>query len=210
MANTSENDAALLENAENTIGARIRQARKELGLSQGDLAARLGVSQPTVANWESDVHNPRQLMLAKIGHALEVSLGWLAGGDTVERLTPNHPAAAYLSRPVTHVPVLPLEALTDRQSLQSLSAQCAAIDYVPVSMERASLFGVFMAAGSYEASFPGETLFIFDFDRATPIADAYALLQTEDGPALHQWSTALHDSATGEVLGTLVSAIRFF
>ncbi|MEM9232844.1 MAG: helix-turn-helix transcriptional regulator [Pseudomonadota bacterium] len=210
MANTLKTDMAPPEPAEDTIGARIRQARKELGLSQGDLAARLGVSQPTVANWESNVHNPRQLMLAKIGDALEASLGWLAGGNAVERLTPDHPAAAYLSRTVIHVPVLPLHSLTDRQSLQSRSTQCAAIDYVPVSTETTSLFGVFTPAGIHADNFPGEPLFIFDYNRAAPIADAYALILTLEGPRLHQWSTALMESDGGEVLGTLTAAIRYF
>ncbi|MCI5046789.1 MAG: helix-turn-helix domain-containing protein, partial [Aquisalinus sp.] len=47
---------------ESAIGARIRLSRKMKGLNQADLATRLGVSQPTVANWESGVHDPRQLM----------------------------------------------------------------------------------------------------------------------------------------------------
>ena len=47
-----------------TIGDRIRQARKAAGLNQAGLAARIGVSQPAVANWESGVHDPRRLMLA--------------------------------------------------------------------------------------------------------------------------------------------------
>ena len=53
------------------IGDRIREARKKVGLSQVDLAKRVGVTQPAVANWESGVHDPRRLMLAKIGDALQ-------------------------------------------------------------------------------------------------------------------------------------------
>lgn len=193
-----------------TIGGRIRAARKALGLNQGGLARALGVSQPTVANWEADVHNPRQLMLAKLSDALEVSLGWLAGGDSTERLAPDHPAASYLSRAVTHVPVLPLEALTDRHSLISRSAHCAAIDYIPVSTLETTLFGVFLPADPYLDEFPGEQLFIFDFANAVPVPDHFALLISVGGPALHRWTTSLGAGPGGEVLGTLTSTIRFF
>ncbi|RFB01460.1 helix-turn-helix domain-containing protein [Parvularcula marina] len=194
----------------NSIGGRIRAARKSLGLNQGGLAARLGVSQPTVANWEADVHNPRQLMLAKLSEALEVSLGWLAGGNSTERLSPDHPAATYLARGVTHVPVLPPETLTDRQSLKSRTAHCTAIDYVPVSLDSTSLFGVMLDPGPYQALFPGTPLFIFDFERIAPEPDLFALLQTEDGPVLHGWTTSLAPLPSGEVLGTLTAAIRYF
>ena len=71
--------------AARSIGDRIRQARKSRGLSQSDLAQRVGVSQPAIANWESGIHDPRRLTLAKLAEALEAPLDWLAAGVDPEK-----------------------------------------------------------------------------------------------------------------------------
>ena len=44
----------------------IKQHRKKLGLTQKALAAKLGVSVPSVVNWESGKMNPRGKNLAKV------------------------------------------------------------------------------------------------------------------------------------------------
>ena len=41
-----------------TVGQRIAQKRKELGLSQEGLGARLGVSRQAIYKWESDAALP--------------------------------------------------------------------------------------------------------------------------------------------------------
>lgn len=199
-----------------TIGQRIRTARKALNLNQEALAARLSVTQPTVANWEADVHNPRQLMLAKLAEALAVSLGWLAGGENADQLAQRHPANGYLARGLYHVPVLPAHLLTCRTRLTDGSLDMMAVDYIPMTAHTELMFATFVEPGPYEANFPGETLFVFDYARATPATGNYGLLATENGPALHLWPD--HDTpcpanaphATGDVLGILMIAIRFF
>lgn len=54
----------------------LRQARQEAGITQDELARRLGVTQPTVASWERPGANPtvRTLMraMAATGHRLAV------------------------------------------------------------------------------------------------------------------------------------------
>lgn len=193
-----------------TIGGRIRRARKSLGLAQGDLARRLEVSQPTVANWEADAHNPRQLMLAKLAHALEVSLGWLAGGEALDRLSADHPAAHYLARKILHVPILPPEALSNRQALMAGDLACSAIHYVPVATNRQSLFGLYADPGRFVARFPHGTLFIFDHNDHQPEAERFALVASKNGPQLHQWSTALTEAAGGECLGSLFATMNHY
>lgn len=46
--------------ADTPIGTRIARRRQVLGLTQQDLAAKLGVSKSTVANWETGKHFPRR------------------------------------------------------------------------------------------------------------------------------------------------------
>ena len=49
-------------------GARTREA-----LSQGALAALLGVSQQTVSRWETGLSRPRKPMLGKLASVLDLS-----------------------------------------------------------------------------------------------------------------------------------------
>ena len=49
-----------------TIGQRIAQKRKELGLSQEALGDQLGVSRQSIYKWESDAalpENPRRIAI---------------------------------------------------------------------------------------------------------------------------------------------------
>lgn len=56
------------------IGSIIRTARKEKGLTQKELASRLGVSTGAVQQWELGVRNPRLPMLLQIENTLQIAL----------------------------------------------------------------------------------------------------------------------------------------
>lgn len=47
-------------------GAQIKDLRTKLGLTQEELAGRLGVSPTTIMNWETGRHVPSRLALQKI------------------------------------------------------------------------------------------------------------------------------------------------
>lgn len=64
-----------------TVGQRILQKRKELNLSQEELARRVGVDRTTVAKWESGSNNLKQSVVKKLADALECSPVWLVGLD---------------------------------------------------------------------------------------------------------------------------------
>ncbi|WOI52549.1 helix-turn-helix transcriptional regulator [Parvularcula sp. LCG005] len=197
-----------------TIGQRIRAARKTRNLNQEALANRLGVTQPTVANWEADVHSPRQMMLARLAEALDVSLGWLAGGETVTPGAGTNAGHGYLNRGMYHVPVLPLAQLTGRDRLSDRTTRAAAIDYIPISARDGDYFATFLTPAPYEDVFPGEALFVFDARRIAMVPGCYALIVGPAGPHLHYWpasaQTGAPSKALGEVLGTLAVTVRFF
>lgn len=65
---------------------RIKQRRKELGLSQEDLALKLNVDRTTVAKWESGNNNLKQSKVKEIAKALNCSPVWLVGLDSGEEL----------------------------------------------------------------------------------------------------------------------------
>lgn len=61
------------------IGNRIRKYREEFGLTQTELADRIGVSNSRVSNWEQGINRPDADMLAEICMALNVSPSLLLG-----------------------------------------------------------------------------------------------------------------------------------
>jgi len=54
------------------IGRRIKELRKEKGLSQGALALRLGLTQQAIGKWETGRSAPDYYMLVRLARALEV------------------------------------------------------------------------------------------------------------------------------------------
>lgn len=67
-----------------TTGERIKAQRKKKGLTQKELAARLGVKSPTVAQWETGSRNPKLVTLQKIAWALGCSIDDLLGVETFD------------------------------------------------------------------------------------------------------------------------------
>ena len=62
-----------------TVGQRIAQKRKELGLSQEALGEQLGVSRQAIYKWESDATLPEIEKLVAMSRIFSVSVGWLLG-----------------------------------------------------------------------------------------------------------------------------------
>lgn len=64
-----------------TLGDRIAAAREAAGLTQAELAQRLGVRRPTLRDWEDDRAEPRANRLQMLAGCLGVSLRWLMTGE---------------------------------------------------------------------------------------------------------------------------------
>ena len=61
------------------LGARIRSARTVAGLSQPELARRVGTTQSQIWAWEAEQKMPRLDSLALVATELGVSADWLLG-----------------------------------------------------------------------------------------------------------------------------------
>jgi transcriptional regulator with XRE-family HTH domain len=61
------------------IGARIRDARKNLQLTQDDLARRVGTDARTIWRWENEKTDPSGDMLLKLSDELNVTTDFLMG-----------------------------------------------------------------------------------------------------------------------------------
>ncbi|MBC7143106.1 MAG: helix-turn-helix transcriptional regulator [Rhodobacteraceae bacterium] len=64
-----------------TFGDRLAGAREAMGLSQKELAQRLGVRTKVIQGWEEDLKEPRANRLQMLAGMLNVSLMWLLTGE---------------------------------------------------------------------------------------------------------------------------------
>jgi transcriptional regulator with XRE-family HTH domain len=68
------------------VGQNIRKYRKALGLTQIDLAKKLGLTQALITNYERGLHNPPTAKLPDIAKALNVPLEALYGINSKDAL----------------------------------------------------------------------------------------------------------------------------
>lgn len=81
---------------------RLKQLRKELGLSQKSLAEHLGVTQQAVGKWETGRSSPDPATLARLAELLETSADYLLGISE----QPAEPAAPSLPYAESPIPVI--------------------------------------------------------------------------------------------------------
>ena len=74
-----------------TFGDRMAAAREAIGMTEEELAWRLGVKVKTVRNWEQDVSEPRANKLNTLAGVLNVSFGWLLTGEGEGVPAPGEP-----------------------------------------------------------------------------------------------------------------------
>lgn len=78
------------------FGKRVRQTRKDQGMTQSELANALGTSQSAVSQIEAGERNPTYDMIRRLADQLNVSAGYLMGGDVkgedVDELSPQEEA----------------------------------------------------------------------------------------------------------------------
>lgn len=83
------------------IGANIQSRRKVLGLTQEQLAERLGVSRQTVAKWETGETSPDLANAGALAEVLDVSLDALVAYDARGTGLPMPPHGKHLFGTVT-------------------------------------------------------------------------------------------------------------
>ena len=85
---------------------RIRTVRKEVGLTQGELGVRMGISHAAVSQYERGHRVPNAGTLSRIAIALGVSIGYLLGEPTLSELDDKKPAPE-MARPYINRERLP-------------------------------------------------------------------------------------------------------
>ena len=171
------------------IPFRIRQRRKELGLSQEELAKACGVGQSTVANWERGGHIPRQATLHKISKALDTNEAWILSGESAQS---TRPLSHYLTRPIRHLAIF--EWPKNAHAFESAQP----IGYMPIASEDESLFACRISKDSDD--FAANTTLVFTRDYDDTSAGLFLSLSEE--------SCELSDEPSARSLARLIYSIR--
>lgn len=67
-----------------TIGQRIKECRKKLGMTQQDLADALYIPKTTVSSYERDVVDMKMGTIKELAKALNTTVGYLIDGEKAE------------------------------------------------------------------------------------------------------------------------------
>ena len=62
-----------------SIGERIRELRENIGISQSELAKRLGISRTSVNAWESGLSSPTAQLIIELSKTFHVSSDYILG-----------------------------------------------------------------------------------------------------------------------------------
>lgn len=68
-----------------TFGEKLRAARRGAGLTQKELAQRIGAKHNSVSNWEKDQNRPDADMISRLCHALPMRSGYFFDEEPEEQ-----------------------------------------------------------------------------------------------------------------------------
>jgi repressor LexA len=101
---------------------KLKELRKNMGLSQSALAKKLGVSQSTVCMWENDKNKPEYNTLIKIASFFDVNVGYLVDDEPN-----NFSIDRGVKIPVLgHTAGIPIEAIEEIIDYEKIEPELAA------------------------------------------------------------------------------------
>lgn len=104
-----------------SIGDRILTIRKELNMSQKELADKAGITEATLSRYENNLREPKAEIIGKIAIVLGVSTDYLLGRTDIRNPAPDHAQQVdkrlreLLSDPEMLVAFKGLEDMTDEE-----------------------------------------------------------------------------------------------
>lgn len=147
----------------NTFAARLRHARALAGLTQAELANKVGVVARQLSLYESGSSNPRYATLERLADALNTTASWLNSGTGEEPIL----VSDQMHLTVKKIPFYNISQITS-EILSNPSQKISLNNYIvsPVDVSEKA-FGVVIEGDSMTSyggvSFPPDTIVIFDF-----------------------------------------------
>lgn len=150
------------------LGKKIRAHRDELGLTQAELADKLGLTYSSVSQWESGRATPRTPILRQLAELFDTTVAELMGEDAAE---------AAISGTSRMVPLLGFAHMGEPCDEGNLSDEVE----VPASIADAHPRGFMVHAqgGCMDNRFPHDALLLVDPDME-PVNGQPVLAETSD------------------------------
>lgn len=150
------------------LGKKIRAHRDELGLTQAELADKLGLTYSSVSQWESGRATPRTPILRQLAELFDTTVADLMGEDTSE---------AAISGTSRMVPLLGFAHMGEPCDEGNLADEVE----VPASIADAHPCGFMVHAqgGCMDNRFPHDALLLVDPDME-PVNGQPVLAETSD------------------------------
>ncbi|GJL94576.1 MAG: hypothetical protein DHS20C05_09810 [Hyphococcus sp.] len=126
-------------------------------------------------------------MLAKLADVLQSPLDWLAAGDRSAVESDKYAAAAYIRRPIQHVPVISTRSAALLALDITADPHAMAEDYIPVTAGSSKLFGIFLEDEAVNLAFPARTLVVFDYADRQPHDGDFYLASVAGTLLLRRW-----------------------
>lgn len=168
---------------------RLSEIRKRKGMTQGALAERLGVEQPTVQRWESGKREPSFEQLFALAHALDVEPSTLLDASIAEPLGPRlfvkGEVAAGVWRAAVELPEAEWQTFTGRADVTAKTEHRFGLRVVGDSMDLIYPHGTIVECvslfGTAEAT-PGKRVVVVRTnDNMECEATVKELVEREDG-----------------------------
>lgn len=104
----------------NSFGAKLKNCRKDMSLSQRELGQKIGVAESTISLYESNKRFPDAETLQKISSLFNVSLDYLLGNVSRKKLvtsTGRGVRIPVLGRVVAGIPIDAIEEIIDYEEI---------------------------------------------------------------------------------------------
>lgn len=168
-----------------SLGSRIRQARKQAGLSQAELGRMLGLSSQAVSQWETGKTIPESDRLADIARLTDVHSGWLIDGDDISQPIPIGKRSEFGGRVVPKIDWSELDRLDEldlsNKPVGFSTFECGPRSVQVIVRDRANA----TLTNPEQAIFPGDAA-IIDPDEIPKPGDLIAL-RLEDEVMIRQF-----------------------
>jgi len=86
MFKSSKNDSFILDTGDETIGKRLARLRKERGLTQTELATKVGIGQKLISDYEIEKLRLHSAMIRRIAIALDVTTDTILGFNKLKSI----------------------------------------------------------------------------------------------------------------------------
>ncbi|HGO5810425.1 TPA: LexA family protein [Mannheimia haemolytica] len=142
-----------------TLGDRIKSRRKELKLTQKDLATALkGVSHVAVSQWESSTTKPNSENILDLSTVLQCDISWLLRGNGESNVLPA-------SLGMTKVPLISYIQAGQWTGIDDFRETCGDYEYILTDLEVSEdAFALEIKGDSMEPDFIGGDRVIIDPD----------------------------------------------